>query len=285
MRLAPEGRIIVLPLFVFTAVSIWQYDTLGIPMTIPWILFGLLVFCFNFFRDPIRNIPEGENMILAPADGKIVKIQIETHGTNVTWDTRNGDTIDASGPIINISSGNPADKNNIALMGNPTASANNWEYQTFGAWMTDRSKPDSRFGSLSMGAQTAGSAIPKTASATFTGSAGGIYIDSSAKDYTVSSAMTMVADFANRTMDFRTSGTKITNIDTMSTMAAANLDMTGNLTYAAGKNKFIGNVLATGLSGTTTGHFYGPTAEEVGGVFNLTGAAGEIYSGSYGAKR
>jgi phosphatidylserine decarboxylase len=43
-------------------------------MTIPWILFGLLVFCFNFFRDPIRNIPEGENMILAPADGKIVKI-------------------------------------------------------------------------------------------------------------------------------------------------------------------------------------------------------------------
>ena len=74
MRLAPEGRIIVLPLFVFTAVSIWQSDTLGISMTIPWILFGLLVFCFNFFRDPVRNMPEGENMILAPADGKIVKI-------------------------------------------------------------------------------------------------------------------------------------------------------------------------------------------------------------------
>ena len=74
MRLAPEGRIIVLPLFVFTAVSIWQSYTLGNSMTIPWILFGSLVFCFNFFRDPVRNMPEGENMILAPADGKIVKI-------------------------------------------------------------------------------------------------------------------------------------------------------------------------------------------------------------------
>ncbi len=82
MKLAPEGRIIVLPLFVFTAVSIWQFYTLGISMTIPWILFGLLIFCFNFFRDPVRNMPEGENMILAPADGKIVKI-IDVNDTDV----------------------------------------------------------------------------------------------------------------------------------------------------------------------------------------------------------
>jgi len=75
MRLASEGRIIVLPLFVFTAISIWQSDTLGISMTIPWALFGLSVFCFYFFRDPVRNIPEGKNMILSPADGKIVKIK------------------------------------------------------------------------------------------------------------------------------------------------------------------------------------------------------------------
>ena len=74
MRLAPEGRVIVLPLFVFTAISIWLSDKLGISMTIPCTLFGLSVFCFNFFRDPIRNIPQGKNMILSPADGKIVKI-------------------------------------------------------------------------------------------------------------------------------------------------------------------------------------------------------------------
>jgi len=38
----------------------------------------LTLIVFYFFRDPDRNIPEGENLILAPADGKIVQIrQIE----------------------------------------------------------------------------------------------------------------------------------------------------------------------------------------------------------------
>tara|TARA_B100000700_G_C15012929_1_gene841872 strand:+ start:1408 stop:2043 length:636 start_codon:yes stop_codon:yes gene_type:complete len=75
MRLAPEGRIIVLPLMVFNALAIWQANELEIPMIIPWILIMLLVFCLNFFRDPIRYIPEGDDLVLAPADGKIVKIE------------------------------------------------------------------------------------------------------------------------------------------------------------------------------------------------------------------
>jgi phosphatidylserine decarboxylase len=35
-----------------------------------------LVFLFNFFffRDPERNIPQGDRLILSPADGKIIKI-------------------------------------------------------------------------------------------------------------------------------------------------------------------------------------------------------------------
>jgi len=232
------------------------------------------------------GIHDSNTVIAYDENGAIVKIQIETHDTNITWDTRTGDTIDASGSIIDIYSGtNPADKNNIALMGNPTDPANNWEYQSFGAWMTDRSMPGSTFGAFSMGAQTAGSAIPTTASATFTGSAGGIYIDSTATDYTVSSDVTVTANFLNRSLDFDTSGTQITNIDTGTTTAAANLDMTGTLTYLTAKNNFSGPVTTTSLNGTTTGHFYGPSAEEVGGVFNLTGAPGEIYSGAYGAKQ
>lgn len=49
-----------------------------------WILFGICLiitsgFCF-FFRDPKRQIPQNENLILAPADGKVIKIQnIESH--------------------------------------------------------------------------------------------------------------------------------------------------------------------------------------------------------------
>lgn len=33
-----------------------------------------LVFHFFFFRDPERNIPEGREVIISPADGKIIKI-------------------------------------------------------------------------------------------------------------------------------------------------------------------------------------------------------------------
>ena len=35
----------------------------------------LRIFSINFFRDPERLIPEGDNFIIAPADGKIVRIK------------------------------------------------------------------------------------------------------------------------------------------------------------------------------------------------------------------
>lgn len=40
-------------------------------LLVPLFLFGLVVY---FFRDPERNIPQGDNFILAPADGKVVEI-------------------------------------------------------------------------------------------------------------------------------------------------------------------------------------------------------------------
>lgn len=215
--------------------------------------------------------------------GVIVKMIIKTHNTKTTWDTRNGDTIDTSGAVINI---HDAAKNNVALLANAKDPAHAWEYQTFGAWMTGRTANQGSFGATSVGAPTAGSAIPRLGAATFTGSAGGIYIDAGGTNHTASSAVTVDADFLNRSLAFSTSGTEITGIDAGAVpVAAANLDMAGTLTYASAKNKFTGVVTATGLSGTSTGQFYGPTAEELGGVFNLAGAGIEAYSGGYGAKK
>ena len=34
----------------------------------------LLVFSLNFFRDPDREIPEGKNIIISPADGKVTSV-------------------------------------------------------------------------------------------------------------------------------------------------------------------------------------------------------------------
>ncbi len=62
------------------------------------IFFALSLFLIFFFRDPERKIPEGENLVLAPADGKIISLKdfstnefIESSGTQMSiflslWD-------------------------------------------------------------------------------------------------------------------------------------------------------------------------------------------------------
>ena len=77
MRLAPEGNIIIYPLFLILILS-FGFDYI---FSIEYLVFLniffliLIIFCLNFFRDPIRNIPQEENCIVSPADGKIIKIK------------------------------------------------------------------------------------------------------------------------------------------------------------------------------------------------------------------
>ncbi len=45
--------------------------------TLSWIGFILTAFCAFFFRNPRRAIPSDENLIVSPADGKVVGINLE----------------------------------------------------------------------------------------------------------------------------------------------------------------------------------------------------------------
>ena len=77
MRLAPEGNIIIYPLFFILVISfgidfIFNQEYL---FFINIILLVLFIFCLNFFRDPKRIVPKDENCIVSPADGKIIKIK------------------------------------------------------------------------------------------------------------------------------------------------------------------------------------------------------------------
>ena len=76
MRLAREGKVIVLPLFLIFGLLIFLWSQFIISINLPLIFIVLLIFCLNFFRDPKRIIPKEENIIIAPADGKIVKKEI-----------------------------------------------------------------------------------------------------------------------------------------------------------------------------------------------------------------
>ena len=76
MKIAPEGNIILYPLAVTWFLSIvvgYVYSLNGIYIIIG-ILTVLLIFCLNFFRDPDRIIPKKDNLIISPADGRIIKI-------------------------------------------------------------------------------------------------------------------------------------------------------------------------------------------------------------------
>ena len=77
MRLAPEGNIIVYPLF-FILLTFFGFDFIFSYKYLFFLnifLLALFIFCLNFFRDPKRNLPSTENCIVSPADGKIIKIK------------------------------------------------------------------------------------------------------------------------------------------------------------------------------------------------------------------
>ncbi len=76
MRIAPEGKSILTWAGSLTIIS--GFLTIFIEADFLLIILAISVFslCFSlyFFRDPQRTIPAGEGIIVAPADGKVVRI-------------------------------------------------------------------------------------------------------------------------------------------------------------------------------------------------------------------
>lgn len=67
--IAREGwPFLAISLLAALAVSAWCL-TWAIPL---WIIF---VFVLQFFRDPPREIPQGEGLVLSPADGRVIKVE------------------------------------------------------------------------------------------------------------------------------------------------------------------------------------------------------------------
>ena len=79
MRLAHEGKKILYSILIVFIILLLLtiFDKINPIMVLP--VFLALIFCINFFRDPQRIIPVGENQIIAPADGKIINIDKIEH--------------------------------------------------------------------------------------------------------------------------------------------------------------------------------------------------------------
>ena len=75
--IAKEGRIILIPLlFITFPIGVYAHASNNFVLIILYAILGsLFLFCLNFFRDPVRSIPSENSIVVAPADGKVVKIE------------------------------------------------------------------------------------------------------------------------------------------------------------------------------------------------------------------
>jgi hypothetical protein len=161
-----------------------------------------------------------------------------------------------------------------------------WSYQSFGLWDSYGVDGGSA-GSRTFGAVTRASAVPTSGAASFTGKLAGLYVSPAGQGSMAAANVTLNADFSNRSLTFSSTGTQLTrNLSTAT--AAPNLDLRGTLAYSPATNRFTGTLTNAGgtMSGASTGRFYGPAAQELGGVFTVKAPAGvETFTGAYGAKR
>jgi hypothetical protein len=236
------------------------------------------------------------------ANGTIERIDIVTPyvglpNVGLSWNEATGDIISDGGPFVYA--GDP----NVLRLGvfyNPLhPDADPWEYQTFGAWADARPIDAGTVGALSVGTHTPDNAIPVGVIGEvvhFTGRSAGIYTAGDGETaYVTKSAVSVDVNFWDRELAFSTTGTEFRDISDMDPLVpfvdALNLDMSTlpgePLRYNKDVNRFEGNVYAVDLAGQATGQFYGPAAEELGGVFSLKGMGGslETYSGAYGARQ
>lgn len=67
----PEGRKFALIAAAITLLAWWP---LGWSILV-WPLIGLTLWVAAFFRDPVRTVPQGDNLVISPADGMVCLIQ------------------------------------------------------------------------------------------------------------------------------------------------------------------------------------------------------------------
>lgn len=171
----------------------------------------------------------------------------------------------------------------VAVGGNPYLLG--WDYQSFGVWGWTGWQDSAR--ATSYGAPTPGSAVPTSGTASFTGKLAGLYVSPQAQGSVAAADLAVRVDFGARSLSFASTGTMLTR-DFAAATAAPQLNLSGTLTYGAGRGEFAGTLrnAAGSMAGESRGKFYGPAAQELGGVFSLKSTTSpESFTGAYGAKR
>jgi hypothetical protein len=230
----------------------------------------------------VQGAADGAATLTLNSSNNFSAISASNSGGSVSFSTANGDTLQ-SGFNGNSTVALNKSQTTVGTFANP--SAYGFEYQTYGAWGAYGNATTPAY-AVSVGNPSPASAIPAVGSLTFTGGSAGYYVDPSKFGYVTNATMVAVVTFDNRTVAFNTTNTTIAGGPGASLLAAPSLNMTGNLSYAAGTNAMTGTATTTnGMSGNMNGKFYGPALNEVGGTYAVTGSGIGSMVGGFGGKR
>ena len=168
--------------------------------------------------------------------------------------------------------------------------ASSYQYTQYGDWSQCSANCTANGGTNSVngvyvwGNATAPGNIPIAGTFTYNGNIEGNYLSAGGTKSAVSGTqgttgvMAAAVDFATRSIAFSTSNSQFN----AGPVLAPNLDMSGTLTYAPGQNLFAGTVTSATMTGTASGRFYGPIAQEIGGIYSLSGGGAGHYGAFFG---
>jgi hypothetical protein len=163
-----------------------------------------------------------------------------------------------------------------------------FQYLSYGPWASDvvtnllnpaLTAVTGVAGYLVVGQPTQPLDIPVMGSASFVGLSEGFIANPVTESRaTFLALLNASADFSARTISISTSQTQIDRLDGHGQQAGNVYDYSGTLTYLPGSNHLSGTVTTAGgpatLSGNATAQFFGPAAQELGGVIKLNDGAG-----------
>ena len=248
----------------------------------------------NFVVTQLTASTDASSTVSITYDGQqnVSAVSLTSGSKSQTFATSSGDTIGNLGTYLgasysDIAFATDANGTNVGIAAEPLASNLNWNYQSFGAWETGRGTGSGYAAVASVGSMTTGAGIPTTGNATYTGYSGGVAISADGtQDFIVVSNFQATADFATRSVSIQaTNSGSYDPVNVITNLNDTQYNYTGVLTYSAGSNSLSGTILTSVNNGTADGRFYGPSANEIGGIFEVRGAGVYGYFGAFGAKQ
>ena len=261
-----------------TPFTSWSNTTVGTPVS----LSGGPSSTLAIDGTSVQGASDGAATLTLNSSNNFSAISASNSTGSVSFSTTNGDTLQA-GFDGNSTVALNKSKTTVGTFANP--SAYGFEYQTFGAWGAYGNATTPAY-AVSVGNPSPASAIPLTGAVTFTGGATGYYVDASKFGYVTNANMVAAVTFDNRSVAFTTTNTSIAGGPGTPQISVPALNMTGTLSYAAGANAMAGTATtANGMSGNMNGKFYGPSLNEIGGTYAVTGSGVGSMVGGFGGKR